>query len=46
MDRITISVRIDDEIWKKAKIYAIEKGLKFGELIEVSLIHEMQKNGN
>lgn len=46
MDRITISVRIDDEIWKKAKIYAIEKGLKFGELIEVSLIHEMQKNGD
>lgn len=46
MNRTTNSIRIDDEIWKKAKIFAIEKGLKFGELVEVSLIHEMQKNGD
>lgn len=43
MKRKTISIRIDDEIWKKAKIHAIEKDLSFGELVEVSLIHEMQK---
>ena len=45
MDRKTVSVRIDEEIWKTAKKYAIDRDLTLGELVEVSLIHEM-KNGN
>jgi|GEM_PF-3079789 len=43
MTKKVISVRIDDEIWKMAKKYSIDIGLTFGELVEASLIHEMQK---
>lgn len=43
MGRKVISIRIDEEIWKIAKKYAIDKDLTFGELVEASLIHEMQK---
>lgn len=38
-----ISIRIDEEIWKIAKKYAIDKGLTFGELVEASIIHEIKK---
>lgn len=43
MKKKVISVRIDEQIWKTAKKYAIDRGLTFGELVETALIHEMQK---
>ena len=42
MGRKVISIRIDEEIWKTAKKYALDKELTFGELVEASLIHEIQ----
>lgn len=42
MERKVISIRIDEEIWKTAKKYALDKELTFGELVEASLIHEIQ----
>jgi len=43
MAKKVISVRIDEEIWKMAKKYSIDKDLTFGELVEASLIHEIKK---
>lgn len=42
MRRRVISIRIDEEIWKTAKKYALDKDLTFGELVEASLLHEIQ----
>ena len=43
MTKIVISVRIDEQIWKTAKKYAIDKDLNFGQLVEAAIIHEMQR---
>ena len=42
MGRKVISIRIDEEIWKLAKRYALDKELTIGELVESSIIHEIQ----
>ena len=41
--RVTTSIKIDPELWKKAKIYSIEKGVDLSELIENLLKKELNK---
>lgn len=43
MGRNTTSLRMDKEIQKIAKKYAIDRDLTFGELVETALLHEMQR---
>ena len=42
--RTTTSIKIDPELWKKAKIYSIEKGVDLSELIENLLKKELSKS--
>ena len=39
----TTSIKIDPELWKKAKIYSIEKGIDLSKLIEDLLKKELGK---
>jgi len=41
--RIVTSIRVDRELWRKARIYALQKGLKIYELIETLLRKELEK---
>jgi len=43
MARVVTSLRIDDEIWKEAKIYAIRRGITLAELLEQLLRQELRK---
>jgi len=43
MARVVTSLRIDDELWKEAKIYAIRKGITLAELLEQLLKKELEK---
>jgi predicted DNA-binding ribbon-helix-helix protein len=43
--RVVTSIRVDDELWKEAKIYAIRKGITLTELIEGLLKDELIKSG-
>lgn len=40
--RKPICIRVDDEIWKTAKRFALDIDLTLGELVESSLLHEMR----
>jgi predicted HicB family RNase H-like nuclease len=42
MKRETVSVRVDPELWKRAKIYAVERDQTLGDLIE-RLLRELLK---
>ena len=43
MARKTTSLKIDEEIWKKVKIYCIQQGIEISEYIE-ELIKSSLKN--
>ncbi len=43
MERKTTSIKIDPELWKKAKIYSIGKGINVSGLIETLLKKEIEK---
>ncbi len=43
MERKVYSVRVNTEIWKKAKKFAIDRDLTMGQLVESALIHEIQQ---
>lgn len=43
MGEIVTSFRVNEELWKNAKIYAIENGLSMKELIENLLKKELKK---
>jgi len=43
--RVVTSIRVDDALWKEAKIYAIRKGITLTELIERLLKDELTKSG-
>jgi predicted HicB family RNase H-like nuclease len=43
MARSVTSIRIDEEIWKKAKHCAIDKGITLSELVEKALRQELSK---
>ena len=45
MARVVTSIRVDDDLWKEAKIYAIRKGISLTELIERLLKKELRKAG-
>ena len=42
--QIVTSIRVDDALWKAARIYAISKGITLTELIEKLLRQELEKN--
>ena len=41
---VVTSFRVDAELWKKARIYAIENGLTMKKLIETLLRTELKEN--
>ena len=45
MAKIVTSIRIDEELWKKAKHYAIDKGITLTELLERVLRKEIEEGG-
>jgi hypothetical protein len=40
--QIVTSIRINEELWKEAKIYAIKKGFRLSELLEKCLQKEIR----
>jgi len=43
MPQTVTSVRVDEELWKKAKIHAIQKGITLTALLEELLRNELEK---
>ncbi|MCX6770297.1 MAG: hypothetical protein NT051_06540 [Candidatus Micrarchaeota archaeon] len=43
MDKTVVSMRMDKEIWKSAKKYAIDKDLTVSQLMENAIVHEMRR---
>lgn len=43
MKRMSTSIKIDPEVLKQAKHYAIDEGITFSELLERALKKEMKK---
>ena len=43
MPQTVTSVRVDEELWKKAKIHAIRKGITLTALLEELLRNELEK---
>ncbi|MBI3640681.1 MAG: hypothetical protein HY223_10315 [Thaumarchaeota archaeon] len=41
--RVTTSIKIDPEIWKEAKIEAIQREMDLSELVEGALKKELRK---
>jgi predicted HicB family RNase H-like nuclease len=41
--RETVSIRLDPELWKEAKIYAIKNDISVAELVEEALKKEITK---
>jgi uncharacterized protein YaeQ len=44
MEKKTTSIKIDPELWKRAKIYSIEKDIELGKLIESLLEKKLTKS--
>jgi hypothetical protein len=42
-DKITVSIRINPQLWKDAQKHAIDKDLYVGELVEKALASELKK---
>ena len=42
--QIVTSIRVDEELWKQAKIYAIRRGLTLAELLNQLIRKELEKN--
>jgi len=42
-NRQVICVKIKPDLWKIARKFAIDKNITFGQLVEMALIHEMQR---
>ena len=40
--RVTTSIKIDPDLWKEAKIEAIQRELDLSELVETALKHELK----
>lgn len=41
---IVTSIRIDGELWKEAKLYAVKNDITLGELVERLLRQELEKS--
>lgn len=44
MTKVVTSIKIDDKILKESKKLAIDKGITFSELLELSLDKEVKKS--
>lgn len=42
--QVVTSIRVDEELWKEAKIYAIRKGLTLAELLDQLIRNELDKS--
>ena len=42
--RETISIRLDPQLWKEAKLYAIQNDIKIADLVEKALKSEINEN--
>ena len=40
--KVTVSVRIDKELWKQVKLISIGREMKISDFVETSLIHAMK----
>jgi len=43
MAKIVTSIRVDDELWKRARIHAIENGETMTDMVERLLKREVQR---
>jgi hypothetical protein len=43
MAKVVTSIRVDDELWKKARIHAIENGETMTDMMERLLIKELER---
>jgi predicted transcriptional regulator len=43
MAKMVTSIRVDDELWKKARIHAIEKGETMTDMMERLLKREIER---
>ena len=41
--QIVTSIRVDEDLWKEAKIYAVKKGITLAELLNKLLRRELEK---
>jgi len=41
--QIVTSIRVDEELWKQAKIYVIKKGMTLAELLDELIRKELEK---
>jgi len=44
MAKMVTSIKVDDELWREAKIYCIQSGITLGELLEQLLKEKMNEN--
>jgi hypothetical protein len=42
MAKMVTSIKVDDELWREAKIYCIQKGITLGDLLEQLLREKMK----
>lgn len=43
MAKMVTSIKVDDELWREAKIYCIQKGITLGELLEQLLREKLSE---
>jgi len=43
MTKTVTSIKVDEELWKEAKIYAIKKGMTLGAVLEEALRKEIKQ---
>ena len=46
MARMITSIKVDDELWRDAKIYCIQKGMTLGDLLEKLLKEKLKEEMN
>jgi len=42
--KMVTSIKVDDELWREAKIYCIQKGITLGELLEQLLKEKLNED--
>ncbi|UCE16440.1 MAG: hypothetical protein JSV12_02160 [Candidatus Bathyarchaeota archaeon] len=43
MAKMVTSIKVDDDLWREAKIYCIQRGLTLGELLEQLLREKLSQ---
>jgi len=44
MAKMVTSIKVDDELWREAKIYCIQNGITLGELLEQLLKEKLKED--